>query len=122
MATKIVTKDWLRAKLETNPTLVIGRALVAIFNNQTSQEKAGNTVTFLNGVGFTQSDARIGSLGAKYFLKHGRLEDWQIKIWAGLNKRGEPRILKYAGQLNMIANAKSKVTKAASEVCEVAGH
>lgn len=105
---KIVTKEWLMAKIAENPVNTIGRALVAIFRHQTEVEKSSNTVTFRNGIGFTQADARTGSISAKYFLKHGTLEEWQLKIWNGLNKKGQPRIVKYAGQLNNIANAKTK--------------
>jgi len=104
---KIVTKEWLMAKIAANPTKVIGRALVAIFQNQTEAEKSSNVVKFQNGIGFTQADARTGSLSAKYFLKHGTLEEWQLKIWLGSNKKGQPRIVKYANQLNAIANSKT---------------
>lgn len=103
-----VTKQWLAAKVAVNPSLVIGRALVAIFRNQTEAEKTHNVTRLQNGIGFTQADARIGCLGAKYFLKYGRLEDWQLKIWNGLNRKGEIRILKYAGQLNQIAKVKQQ--------------
>lgn len=104
---KLVTKEFLKTKLAENPTLVIGRALVAIFNNQTAEERAHNTTKFHNGVGFTGTDGRIGAITAKYYLKHKRLEDWQIKNWLKpTGKNQEPRILKYAEQLNRIANAK----------------
>lgn len=102
----IVTKKWMLEKLSSDPVRTVGRALVAIFRNQTELEKAGNKTKNLNGVGFTKADGRIGALGAKYFLKHKKLEEWQLNIWLGLNSKGEPRILKYANQLNSIAVAK----------------
>ncbi len=101
--TGIVTKDSLRDMIAADPIKVIGRALVAIFNNQTSEEQSGMFTKFLNGKGFTQGDGRIGALGAKYYLAHGRLEDWQLKIWQTCGKQGYPRICKYAKQLNAIA-------------------
>lgn len=103
-----VTKQWLAAKIAVNPSLVIGRALVAIFRNQVAEERTGNVTKFQNGIGFTQADARVGSLGAKIFMRDGVLPDWQLKIWNGLNSRGELRILKYAGQLNQIAKVKQQ--------------
>lgn len=100
----IVTKEWLADKAQ-NP-YVLGRALVAIFNNQTAQEQSNNLTRVQNGVGFTQADARIGSLGAKYFLKHDKLEDWHVRLWMKPNKHGQPKIVKYANQLNEIAKRK----------------
>jgi len=103
---KLVTKEWLANKIASNPEVVIGRALVAIFNNQLSEEQNSNVTRFSNGIGFTQADARCGSISAKFYLKHGKLEEWQIKVWMKPNKHGLPRIVKYAEQLNKIANAK----------------
>ncbi len=103
---QLVTKDWLAQKIASNPPLVIGRALVALFNRQTTEERENNETKFLNGVGFSANDSRIGSIGAKYFLKHGTLLEWQLKAWLKVDKRGYPRIVKYAKQLNHIANAK----------------
>lgn len=106
---KIVTKQSLLQLLETKPKeVVIGRALVAIFNYQTEQEKTHNATEVWNGVGFTGADGRSGSITAKYFLKHRTLEGWQIDRWMRLNKKGEPRILKYHSQLNHIANLKKE--------------
>lgn len=106
MTKAIVTKDFLQEKISQNPAKVIGRALVAIFNHQTESEKASNATRLSNGVGFTGTDGRIGAITAKYYLKHGTLLDWQIANWLKINRRGEPRILKYANQLNTIANGK----------------
>lgn len=102
----LVTKEWLTAKIAEKPELIIGRALVAIFNNQTAEEQSSNVTKFNNGVGFTQSDARIGAITAKYYLKHKTLLDWQVRNWCKPNKKGDPRIVKYAGQLDQIAKRK----------------
>lgn len=100
---KIVTKEWLKGKVIANPSLYIGRALVALFNRQTAEEKQTNDTKFLNGIGFSANDGRIGALGAKYYMKYGTLLEWQLKPWLKLDKKGYPRIVKYAKQLNDIA-------------------
>lgn len=99
----LVTKKFLLEKLNQDPAKVIGRALVALLNRQTEEEQLINSTRFKNGIGFTGTDGRTGAITAKYYLKHGTLEPWQLKLWGGLNRKGEPRILKYAGQLNEIA-------------------
>lgn len=106
----LVTKEWLTQKIKENPPLVIGRALVALFHYQTSEERENNGTKYKNGVGFSSNDGRIGALGAKYFLKHGTLLDWQLKAWIKPDKKGLPRIVKYSGQLNKIAIQK-KINK-----------
>ncbi len=99
----IVTKDWLTKQIEIAPALVIGRALVAIFKLQTFEEKASNVTKFHNGIGFSANDARLGCIGAKYYLKHGTLTEGLMKGWLKKDKKGLPRITKYANQLNRIA-------------------
>lgn len=103
---QLVTKEWLAAKIAVNPSHTIGRALVALFNEQTLEERADNVTKFRNGAGFAKPDARIGAIAAKTFLKNGKLEDWQLKIWLRPNKDNLPRIVKYVEQLNGIANRK----------------
>jgi len=105
-AVKIVTKDFLLQRLEDESKrgYVIGRILLAIFNNQTVEEQSTNGTKFFNNIGFTKPDARIGCIGAKTFLKNGALEQWVIDIWMKPNKKGQPRIVKYARQLDCIAN------------------
>ena len=85
---------------------VIGRALVALFNRQTRSEQAANHTDNLNWVGFSGSDARDGSITAKYYIKHKSLLPWQVDNWMK-DFRGFPRITKYARQLNQIAQEKA---------------
>lgn len=106
----IVTRDWLKAKIETDPALIVGRALVALLKRQAAEEQVGNSTKFKNGAGFSKPDARIGCITAKYYLKHGNLLDWQLKIWVMPDKKGYPRICKYVNQLNQIANEKASRT------------
>lgn len=105
---KIVTKESLLNLLDTkDKSLVLGRALVALFARQTENERKDNATEEYNGIGFTGADGRSGSLTAKFYLKYGKLEQWQIDRWMKKSERtGLPRICKYANQLNQIAVAK----------------
>jgi hypothetical protein len=111
MAQHIVTREYIADKLtSTDQDFVsrfIGRALVVLFNRQTVDEKSTNDTKHHNMMGFTGADARQGSLSAKYFLKHGKLEDWQIKAWTRPNKHGVPRLAKYWQQLDQAAKQKA---------------
>jgi len=106
----IVTREILTTMIETaddaKRQAIIGRALVTIFNNQTETEKNVNTTNQDNGVGFTGADARTGCITAKYYLKHQRLEDWQVEKWIRKNRNGVMRIAKYHAQLNKAAKEK----------------
>ena len=84
---------------------VVGRACVALFNRQTVTEQDANITNVNNYEGFSSSDARQGSLTAKYYLKHGKLEEWQVEQWLQ-TWRGRPRLAKYWRQLNKVAEAK----------------
>ena len=109
--TAIVTKQSLQSML-SNPNReyvgrVIGRALVALFKRQTKDEQAINATEVHNKVGFTGADARSGSITAKYFMRHGKLQNWQIDRWLKQDKNGSPRLVKYHKQLNEIANERN---------------
>lgn len=101
-----ITKEWLANKIKENPNKVIGRALLAIYRNQTSREQSHASTMVQNGVGFSKPDARVGTIGARMFDSHGTLQEWVIKVWSTPAKDGFPRICKYAGQLQVIALAK----------------
>ncbi len=105
-ANAIVTRDSMRAMLTNdNPQYVIavvGRALVAIFQRQTEAEKSANVTDNHNGIGFSGTDAKSGSLTAKYFLKNKTLQQWQVDNWTRV-VNGYPRLCKYHKQLNEIA-------------------
>lgn len=107
-----VTKEWLAARVNANPSKVIGRALLAIYSSQTEAEQSSSATRFKNGVGFSKPDARVGSIGARMFQAHGVLDSWLIKLWVRPSKDGLPRICKYAGQLNEIAKQKQRALEA----------
>lgn len=110
---KAVTKDSLQHMLEhPNPKYVeavVGRALVAIHQNQTAEEQSTNETKVHNGIGFTGADARGGSLTAKYWRKNGYLAAWQIEKWTHKDDKGYSRLTKYHRQLNDIAIKKGAV-------------
>lgn len=105
--TAIVTRDSLRTML-LNPNRVyvekvVGRALVRLFERQTEAEKVSNDTNVDNGIGFAGCDAKSGSLTAKYYLKHRRLEDWQLARWTKVEASSYPKLCKYHRQLNEVA-------------------
>lgn len=104
----IVTKDYLKLKVAENPVLTIGKALVAIYERQTNDEKSALSTTHKNDIGFSAAHARIGSIGAKEFKNNKRLPTWVLKVWEHKDRKGYPRICKYAKQLNEIANEKEQ--------------
>lgn len=59
-----------------------------------------------NGIGFSQADARSGSLAAKTYLSNKKLNPWQLNKWLKKGKRGNYRISKYWKQLAVAAEAK----------------
>lgn len=116
--TKLVTKASMIEALNTlsDEKIIkyVGRALVAIFRNQTESEKQSNDVENRNYEGFSSSDAKSGSITAKYFLKHGTLQGWMLDNWLQ-DWKGAPRITKYHRQLNQAAIEKAaKAAKAKS--------
>jgi len=107
----IVTKESLFKMIETADELkkaqIVGRACLVLFNRQLEDEKQANTTTTTNYKGFTQADARQGSITAKYFIKNKTLLDWQVAQWLKPDVRGTPRIVKYWKQLDEAAKQKA---------------
>lgn len=108
----IVTRDSIR-QLLNDPRghefiqHVVGRACVQLFRRQTDAEQSANTTREHNTVGFSGPDAAQGCLTAKYYLKHGCLQEWQVAQWTRLWK-GYPRICKYHRQLNEVAERRQE--------------
>ena len=107
----IVTRESLQHMLDAanfeRQQHIVGRALVVLFNNQTTGEKAANVTDNHNNIGFTGADARTGSLTAKSYLKNKSLQDWQVAAWLRVGKSGFARICKYHNQLNEAAKMKA---------------
>lgn len=86
----------------------VGRALVHLFRRQTQDEQQSNDTRHHNRRGFTAGDARKGSITAKYYIKHGRLEDWQLEQWRARDRRGRQRLGKYYRQIAEEAKRKAQ--------------
>lgn len=108
----IVTRESLRKMLEVSSpdrkAKIVGRACLVLFKRQTEAEKADNDTKVTNMRGFCAQDARSGSITAKYFIKHGTLQEWQVEKWTKTDVRGTPRIVKYWRQLDEEANEKKR--------------
>lgn len=91
----------------------IGRALVHLLNRQTEDEKAVAATRHDNQRGFTSGDAKRGTITAKYYVKHRRLEAWQISYWLQEDRKGRTRLGKYYRQIAEEAKKKA-VAKAAA--------
>lgn len=108
--THIVTRESLiKMVSKDDPAYVakvVGRALVALYDNQTAEEKGSTMTKEDNSIGFTGADAHSGSITARYFLKHQTLLEWQLEQWTKPNTKGIPRIAKYWKQLDEVAQRK----------------
>lgn len=94
------TIEEIRFNLLTDPTHVwVERAVLAIYNKQTSTEQVIGDTKYKNGVGFSGSDAAIMSSFATWLLKKkgNRLSPKQFAI-------AQKKIVKYTKQLVKIAN------------------
>ena len=93
-------KEWTREETEENLQKYdkwVERAIVAVYNKQTESEKRVKGANRRNGVGFSKADADFLTDLAESYKEYGGLTDAQIKY-------GREAIMKYAGQLVMLAN------------------
>lgn len=74
------------------------KAVVKIYENQTSDEKSSYETKHVNGIGFNGADAAIMSRFAEFYIRYGFLSPKMMMI-------ARKKIMKYAGQLCRIANA-----------------
>jgi hypothetical protein len=95
-------KDAIRQRLLESRHWV-ERAIVAIYNRQTADEKGTEQTRWQNGVGFNGPDAHYMSYLARWILSGRHLSGKHLE-------RGRKRVLKYAGQLAEIANDNVKVS------------
>ena len=108
---QMITKSSLTAMIqsadEAKRAKIVGRALVAIFKRQTETERQVNATQVNNLRGFAPQDAKAGSITAKYFIKNGTLDTWQVDKWLKVDVRGTPRIVKYWRQLDEVARERA---------------
>lgn len=96
--TKKAREAFVRGKLKTD-SLWITRAIKAIYELQTDDEKAAGRTGYLNGVGFSGVDSEIMSSFAEQFIKRGFLSPKQMSIAKG-------KIHKYSKQIIALSDEK----------------
>ena len=79
------------------------RAIIAIYDLQTQDEKRWSDTCESNGVGFNSADAEILSSFALFYTKTGFLTSAQIKL-------ARKKMSKYAGQLSELVYKKRAVS------------
>lgn len=112
---KLVTRESLQKMLDEADDVklqhIVGRALVVLFKNQTSDEQSSNTTNKDNGIGFTGADAHSGCITAKSYIKNKSLLDWQVERWTRPARSGFSRLTKYHKQLNAAAEVKESANR-----------
>ena len=92
------TKEKIIELLSTNDKAV-GRALLRLYQNQTTDERIAKDVKYTNNKGFRPCHARIGVEMAEFFKARGYLSPKQAAYWRVRDKKGAMRIGIYANQL-----------------------
>ena len=92
------TKEKIQALIRTNPTAV-ERAIVAIYNRQTSDEKVTSNTRHTNHRGFRSNHAPRGSHYARWVLSGRHLSGYHLETARKI-------ALRYHRQLCEIANEK----------------
>jgi len=90
------TKEEIRENIEWSDKWLY-RAMKAIYDRQTQEEKSIEATVKANGVGFTGADARIMTYLTKWVIDKGALNE----KWKEVARK---KMLKYSGQLARIAN------------------
>lgn len=85
-----ITKEWLAARIQQNPSCIIGKALTILAHSNS----------------FKFHDQRIGHIGARQYSNSNKLQPWCIEAWSKLQRDGFPRLCRYADQLQAITLAK----------------
>ncbi len=105
-----LTKEYIQNVLARTDNVgkhAVGRALVHLYNRQTTMEQDTLRTQILNERGFTHADAKPGSGMALSYMRYNNLTPAQLAYWQGKSKNGSSRIGKYWRQL--LEEAKSKV-------------
>lgn len=97
--TKVYTAAEIMVKVSTDPKW-IARAIVAIYQRQTSTEQMIGQTTDKNGIGFNGVDAFILSSFAQQIISGRTLSEKQLAI-------AFRKMPKYSGQLAKIANGEA---------------
>ena len=107
----MLTKEAIVKLLETNDKAV-ARALVVLYEHQTTSEQATEETRYQNGEGFRPCHARMGTSMATFYQKRGYLSPKQVAYWRQLDRAGNMRIGIYWKQLALAAERKSALATA----------
>lgn len=104
----MVTVEQIRELLETR-NVAVEKAILTLYEHQTRDEQETETTKYDNGVGFNGLDAEFLSSLAKQMLanRYGRLKG--SRLTENQMKYARKKVMKYAGQLVKIANAKGEL-------------
>lgn len=114
MVTNIPSVHEIREMLRTNDRAV-ARALVALRERQTEDEKATQHTRHENGRGFRPAHARMGTSMAEFYLRNGYLTVRQVAYWRKPMKDGKSRIEIYARQLVEVARERAETQAAMAQ-------
>ena len=94
------TKDKIR-NLLVKSDVAVERAILRVYDKQTRSEQIRQATTEYNGVGFTGFDAKMFCSFAQWLTRRpgNHLTPKQLAYARKLDRRGNSRIGKYAGQL-----------------------
>lgn len=107
-----LTKEYIQYKLKTDVRW-LERAVLAIYRNQTVEEKVEEHSVVINGRGFNRPDSEKLTPVAKYLLKGYHLS---AGYWLSMTRK---RMQKYAGQLLKISKVKKQTVRYASPQLEL---
>jgi len=82
----------------------VERAMIVLYNNQTSDEQAETTTKHRNGKGFNSYDVKMGTYYAMWVLSGKKLSGYHLE-------RARVMSLKYVGQLVVAAKNKLQSNK-----------
>lgn len=97
---KVWTEETITALLSSN-NKAVERAILAIYNRQTQDEKACQTTRHSNSVGFSGADAATGSYYAQWVKRGNRLTGKHLD-------RARKMAIKYRKQLLTIAQSSAQ--------------
>ncbi len=108
MNKKIWTVEEIRSKLENadgdRGNKWLYRGVLAIFNNQTDTEKNAHATIENNGIGYNGVDADIMTSFAKRIISHNKRAVYPQALSPKQRVIARSKIVKYSGQLTVIAN------------------
>lgn len=100
-----LTVDMIRQKLLTDDRW-LARALVALNERQTWDERRDESTKYHNEQGFRPMHAKRGTSMAQFYQRTGFLTPKQLAWWRARTESGRTRIEIYAGQLLKVAAEK----------------